>query len=172
MLRLSFVVAAIAFGGLMPPVASAADRSASSEFETVELKMISFAGEDGYPSFVTIDPNGPFGSVKASLRCVDYAWDGKLKWQYREIMFFDPRGKNIRRRESQPNVSHERGYTFAFATADECASASPSEFSSDATCILRVQVNRKKLVGANEKEPLGIARLISSDCAPRATKNP
>lgn len=139
--------------------------SAMKEGSVVELRMVKFTGDDGYPLYETVDPNGPMGDAKVSIRCIDNGYDvnaqGKtVSWKYHELMVFDSeKGREIKRKEPRGNVASEKGWNFKFKNFDECEKAAPN--ASDANCTMTVKLSRSR----------GLASLVSAGCKPiEATK--
>ncbi len=145
---------------------SANKTSTMKEGSVVELRMVKFTGDDGYPLYETVDPNGPMGDAKISLRCIDNGYDvnaqGKtVSWKYHELMVFDSeKGREIKRKEPRGNVASEKGWNFKFKNFDECEKAAPNM--SDANCTMTVKLSRSR----------GLASLVSSGCKPVESSKP
>ena len=153
------LVFATFLGATLGAMSSAkADVSTMKEGSLVKLRMVKFDGDDGYPMYEAIDPKGPLGTAKVSLRCIDNGYDvnekGKtVAWKYNELMVFDSeKGRVIKRKEPRANVASEKGWNFKFKNFDECEKAAPNM--SDAVCTMTVKLSRAR----------GLASLMEASC--------
>lgn len=155
------------FSGIQVHAKDSANKTSTmKEASVVELRMVKFTGDDGYPLYETVDPNGPMGDAKVSIRCIDNGYDvnaqGKtVSWKYHELMVFDSeKGREIKRKEPRGNVASEKGWNFKFKNFDECEKAAPNM--SDANCTMTVKLSRSR----------GLASLVSSGCKPIESAKP
>ena len=138
--------------------------AAAKSIETVELRVTKFFGADGYIELEAVDPKGSIGNSKVSLRCVERAYDGNIAWTYQELMVLDSKGPEIKRKEPRGNVAKENGYSFVFASFEECEKASPNVLDGSADCRMRVAIDKTPIKRKFERTAKGTARLISAEC--------
>jgi hypothetical protein len=159
------LTAAVVISGVIFVVAE--ETLAAKSIEVVELRMTRFTGDDTYIEYQAVDPKTSIGDAKVSLRCVDRGYDGKVVWSYQELMVFDAKGPEIKRKEPRGNVAKENGYSFVFSSLDECERASPTVIDGSADCVMRVAIDKTPIKRKSEKDRKGTAKLISAECLPR-----